>query len=208
MIYKALMLIKMELQKYMKPFLAKGDQVLLGNIALMDTDLDVTQDEKEKLHKNIIMTLTRVEEEAILKNVPHYAQDTVNQKTVYKNPPTPLNLFLLFTAGTGASTIMEDYYGTSMKYLSHIIKFFQGKNVFSNRNTPVSSPLETADEELESFELIMDLYSPSFEEANYMWSTLGGRQLPHACYKLRLVQLEREMKQEERGVVKEITLMD
>ena len=196
MIYQALEIIKSELQNYIEPFLkGKGDEVVLGNIAFLDFPLNGNE-LGSKLYQKIVLNLVKISEEGTLKNLPHY--EITGQKTTYKNPPVVLNLCLLITTGTH----MESYFETSLIYLSHIIRFFQGKHVFTNRNT--ATALEDDHGELEQFKLIMDMYSPSFEEANYIWSTLGGRQLPHVCYKIRLIELERGLKQEERGVVEEV----
>ena len=199
MIYKALKLIRDELFNYMDP-LKKGDELVLGNIAYLDATSNGSAVGGVNLQENIVLSLVRIEEEKLLKNVPHYKK--INQKIVYKNPPVSLNLYLLFTAGTKQTG--QYFMKTTLEYLSSIIKFFQGKSVFTNADTPTTILDEEG--ELERFELIMDLYSPSFEEANYMWSTLGGRQMPHVCYKMRLIQLERERKQEERGIITEIAL--
>jgi len=33
------------------------------------------------------------------------------------------------------------------------------------------------------------LYTPTFEDLNYIWGTLGGKQYPSALYKLSLVTI-------------------
>lgn len=43
---------------------------------------------------------------------------------------------------------------------------------------------------LTSFKLIFDLYSPSMEEVNHLWGTLGGRQYPFALYVMRMLDLK------------------
>jgi len=35
----------------------------------------------------------------------------------------------------------------------------------------------------------MELYTLTFEQLNHLWGSLGGRQVPFAMYKLRLVGL-------------------
>jgi len=58
------------------------------------------------------------------------------------------------------------------------------------------------------FMLILDLYSPTFEQANYLWSTLGGKQYPHALYKMRLVEVKKDGVNEKRGVITQISLTE
>ena len=52
-------------------------------------------------------------------------------------------------------------------------------------NAP-TNPLD----QLESFKLIFDLYSPTLEEVNHLWGTLGGRQYPFVLYVLRMLELK------------------
>jgi hypothetical protein len=204
MIYKILEIIRNELNEYFKEnelFEGNRDQVILGNIALLDSNLKGGK-LGERLYQNIVLSLVRIAEEETLKNQPDYR--VLGPNTVYKKPPVVLNLFLLITAGTGH----DDYFIITLQYLSRIIEFFQSKRIFNQRNTIIPDSLLEKDEqgELEQFEVILDIFSPSLEDANHIWGTLGGRQLPHVFYKLRLVHLERDLKQEERGVTREIIL--
>ncbi len=202
MIEKALSVIKNMLQNGMD-FQNTNDKVFLGNISMLDANSNGINPDQVDYRKQIVLSLLRIEEEKTLKNLPGY--EIVNQKTIYKNPPVFLNLYLLFTVGTNNTS---DYYKTVFSYLSQIIKYFQANHEFTEKDSWQAPEESDENGEVDRFHLIMDLYSPSFEEANYMWSTLGGRQLPHVCYKMRLIELEKETKQEERGVVKEITLID
>jgi hypothetical protein len=58
------------------------------------------------------------------------------------------------------------------------------------------------------FRIILDLYSLSFEQINYLWSTLGGKQHPFVCYKLRMVEVERESTTATRGVIRQVRIED
>ena len=60
----------------------------------------------------------------------------------------------------------------------------------------------------DEFHIIMDMYPLSFELSNYLWSTLGGKQHPFVCYKVRILKLERESTREVRGVIREIKIDD
>ena len=142
---------------------------------------------------NIFITLVNLSEEATLKNTPNYVKENFN--TIYRNPPVFLNLFVLF------SSCFKNY-NQALLFLTRTVEFFQGKNTFSVKNsvTQVTG--------LENLKIVMDLYSPTFEQANYLWSTLGGKQRPFVLYKMRLVEIERESKEEIRGVIREIAVQD
>jgi hypothetical protein len=99
-------------------------------------------------------------------------------------------------------------YDKALVYLANVIAFFQGKRSFTNLNTPIRSDLSPPVRDMEQFKIIMDLYSPSFEEANYLWGTLGGKQYPYALYRMRVTPVRRTQKKEIRGVIKEIKIED
>jgi len=187
MLFRSLLFLQDQLNAHFKalndPNIIK-DSVLVENIAGLDETEMKTKD-------NIFLTLVNISEETTLKNTPNYQRE--NFTTVYKNPPIYLNLFILVTA------CMKNY-KTALLHLSAVIRFFQAKNVFNQKNS--SKGIDGIDD----FSLIMDLFSPTFEQVNYLWSTLGGKQHPFALYKLRLVVMERESTSEIRGVIKEITL--
>lgn len=142
---------------------------------------------------HVLVTLVNVSEETTMKNTPHYVKE--NFTTVYRNPPVYLNLYVLF-----ASCLKK--YDHSLSMLSGVIRFFQGKNTFTHKNSI------TQVKDFENFKIIMDLYSPSFEQVNFLWSTLGGKQHPFVMYKMRLLELERESTEEIRGVIKEISMQE
>jgi hypothetical protein len=48
---------------------------------------------------------------------------------------------------------------------------------------------------LKDFRFTVELYTPTFEELNFIWGTLGGKQYPSALYKLSLIEVERNLTQ-------------
>ena len=64
-------------------------------------------------------------------------------------------------------------------------------------------PINPVDK-LESFKLIFDLYSPTLEEVNHLWGTLGGKQYPSVLYKLRMLELQFKAVQSEGGLITEV----
>lgn len=152
-------------------------------------------EEQLKAANNILLTLVNLSEEATMKNDPGmYVVGSTEAH--YDHPPVNLNLYLLFT-------VCMANYEHSLIYLSHLISFFQGKYSFTRQDAVVS--IEGLPDD---FHIVVDLHSLTFEQANYLWSTLGGKQHPFVCYKLRLVQLRRMAVRETRGVIREIRIDD
>jgi hypothetical protein len=142
----------------------------------------------------VALSLLNLQEEATLKNIPNHYYD--NNKIVYRNSVINLNLFLLFSANRST-------YSKSLKDISKIIEFFQGKKLFNQSNT-VFDRNSAAMNDVDNFCFTVELYTPTFEELNYIWGTLGGRQLPSALYKVSMIQIERNISQGERDLLNQI----
>jgi hypothetical protein len=197
MIIHALQILRNELDAFLKPIEANDDTVVeLGNVA----PLDKMQGE---LHGNdadkVLITLIGIREEKTLKNGPFHRRNDTTLQTEYFNPHIFLNLYVLISA-------TQTKYKNALIYLSRIASFFQGKNVFTHLNSlPVNGDVPEGDR-METFKLILDLYSPSFEELNHIWGTLGGKQVPSLVYCLRLVEVNQGRVDSIGGLVEEIQL--
>ena len=152
---------------------------------------------KERLH----LSLVNIKEEKTLKNVPNFVRNETTLKATYENPPVFLNFQILLAASHSDYTI-------ALTVLSRAIRFFQFNNVFTQDNVaPESiippSAVEPLDE-LDAFKLIFDLYSPTMEEVNHLWGTLGSKQYPFVLYMLRMLELKFKAVQSEGGLITEI----
>ncbi len=189
MLYESIHILKEQLDKYFSD-IGLSRTTELQNIALWESG----KDDESRLSEKLIITLLRLEEEATLKNSPHVK---INEnKTEYRNPPVHLNLYLLIAANF-------KNYDTSLISISKVIEFFQGKKVFTSSNT-VYNRDNVAFEVLDDFRFILEIYSPSFEELNNIWGTLGGRQMPSVIYKVQLIQIERDKKLAESELITHI----
>jgi Pvc16 N-terminal domain len=123
--------------------------------------------------ESIGASLINFEEERIVKT--HLPQhEYVNGQFVMSEPELKLNLYLLFAANF-------KIYEEALKYLSHILTYFQGQSSFTQAEFPGLDP------RIEK--LMLELQSPSFEQWNHIWGFNGGKQLPAVLYKVRLVVL-------------------
>ncbi len=171
------------------------DEVKLGNIALFESPTGVNNN---AIRDKVIITLVNFREEKTLKSLPFSRANDATLRAEYFNPPVNANLFLLFSA-------TANDYSKALKFLSRIVRYFQFRNTFTNLNTnEVIDATLTDYDRMKEFKLIMDLYSPSFEELNHLWGTLGGKQYPSVLYLLRMVELKHESITEGGGVIQEI----
>jgi len=193
MIFQTLKILATHLNVYLNKLdkpggLAAVPSTILQNISRIDE-----QDLKKA--NNVMLTLVNLSEETAMKNDPG---TYIHNSSVahYANPPVNLNLYLLVT-------VCMANYEHALIYLSHTIGFFQGKYSFTSKDNIV--PIDNLPDD---FQIILDMQSLSFEQANYLWSTLGGKQQPFVCYKIRLVRIQRAAVKETRGVIREIRIDD
>ncbi|NTU58414.1 MAG: DUF4255 domain-containing protein [Chlorobiaceae bacterium] len=149
----------------------------------------------------VIFSVINIKEEKSLKNQPNHVRDLVTLKALYENPPVFLNFQILAIAP-------HEIYADGLLLLSRVLRFFQFKNVFTQDNVDPSSITTSAPKNsidcLESFKLIFDLYSPSMEEVNHIWGTLGGKQYPFVIYWMRMLDLKFRSLPKEGGLITEI----
>jgi hypothetical protein len=199
MISHALTIVRNELDEHLATYGSSGSsQVELSNLAegfKAGTGPGVSRE-------MISLSVVNIKEEKTLKNLPNYVRNDARLKATYENPPVFLNFQILMVA-THAN------YTNALLALSRAIRFFQFKNVLTQDNVGPGSittnePLNPLDR-LESFKLLFELYSPTMEEVNHLWGTLGGKQYPFILYVMRMLDLKFQAVLSESGLITEVT---
>jgi hypothetical protein len=123
---------------------------------------------------SIGINLVNIEEERTVKEqLPKHTY--VNGQHITLEPELRLNLYVLF-----ATKFLQ--YDQGLKYLSHVVTFFQAHSVF----TPVRNP--GLDSRIEK--MIVELQSLSYDQLSQIWTYVGGKQLPSLLYKVRMVVVQ------------------
>ncbi|WP_299607129.1 DUF4255 domain-containing protein [uncultured Aquimarina sp.] len=189
MIFEVLQIITEEINNF---FNVEIDEkpVSLENIAFIDSEAN----ENSSTNNNVILSLLHTEEEATLKNILNHQIE--GAKVIYKNNKVHLNLYVMFSAN-------RSDYTESLKSLSKVIEFFQSKRIFTQSNTNFDRALDGMDQ-IKDFKFTVELFSPSFEEMNFIWGTLGGKQYPSVIYKISVLEIERDVTQAEGALITEI----
>lgn len=188
MIYETLEIIKDQVSRYLEQKTTDANLVVPENISKHDNPENNTKNDK------VVLSLLNIEEETTLKNHPNVK--IKNGKAIYKNAPVNLNLFALFSAN-------RNTYSRSLAVISHIIGFFQSKKIFTQVNTPLNPAIPILD--TKEFRFIAELYTPTFEQLNYIWGTLGGKALPNVLYKISIVNIESDSILEKSTPITEIS---
>jgi hypothetical protein len=187
-IYETLKFLSEEVNKYLslKMGMLAEPRLKIGNVSLA---LDNTLVGDNSLAGKAILSLVNVEEDKVAKQQENYSR--ADSSTVYKSPPLYLNMYILFS-------INKPEYDDCLKWLGHIMQFFQHQQVF----TPVTHP--NLDPKIPR--IVVDLFSLNFEQVNHLWSTLGGKYMPSVLYKIRQVSVDENLTISESGFVKTIQL--
>lgn len=189
MIFPALDYICNELTKFIKekntaPETAGDKKVSLINLVEQDGSIDHLPQNK------ILCSLINVEEEKRANNQAFKYVENADG-FVKRNADLNLNLYILFVA-------FHQHYGESLKSLSNVISFFQQKRVF---NTILSQG-----DQQESTKLVLELYTPSFEQINQLWGALGAKYAPSLIYKIRMITIQSDVDLEQVGIVNEVSV--
>lgn len=176
MIYETLTILKDEFSKYLELKTAESNLVVLENIAKRDDSNIETIDDK------VVLTLLNIGEEQTLKTNPNIKLNS--GATIYKNPTISLQIFALFSANRIS-------YNKSLEALSYILEFFQLNKIFTRTTTSSNSSFSVLENSTE-FRIVVNLYTPNFEQTNNIWGTLGGKCLPSLIYKISVVGIEND----------------
>src|SRR5262245_32316607 len=201
MLSHALTIVINELEKHLTDTFGAGaviPQVRLGNIAEgVGSGPNAGMVPRDVL----AFSMVNIREEKTLKNVSNQVRNDATLRVVYENPPVFLNFHILVVS-------THSIYANALLVLSRAIRFFQFKNVFDQDSVAPSSLTTNAPanplDQLETFKLIFDLYSPTMEEVNHLWGTLGGKQYPFVLYTLRLLELKFKAAQGEAGLITDV----
>lgn len=191
MLFEVIQIISEQINNYLDE-IGLEKSVVPENVAFLESQNETVS---ENLEDKVALTLINLDEESTLKNFPNHSVE--NSKTIYKNSIINLNLYLLFSAN-------RTIYINSLNDISKIIEFFQGKKLFTQANT-IYNRNNVAMSNIENFRFTVELYTPTFEELNYIWGTLGGKQLPSALYKVSMIQIERTISQGEGPLISKVT---
>jgi len=169
-IFNAVSFLRVQLNDYLKFQL--GEEY--AETAFVSNPVNHDGTPAAKTADRILLTLVNVEEEKIGK-IQSPQKKTLNGKDVKVAPEINLNLYLLFIAN-------RNNYEESLKFLSHVVTFFQSKSVFDVNNSP---GLDT-----DIRKLILELSTISFEQLNNLWGAVGAKYLPSVLYKVRMLTVQ------------------
>ena len=172
MLHPCLDLIRTELNTHIKARAGiEEDKVVLANLGGQGAT-----EEGQLVGKVAMSVVDIVQEERGGTNEEYIPQNGGGYIT--KSQPINFNIHLLFSAYSKAGHVLE-----GLKYLSLVIAFFQSKNYFDTKNTPLLQQLNLDN-------LSIELMSLSYQDKSALWACIGAPYLPSVLYKLGIVPVE------------------
>lgn len=181
MIYLAMNHIAFELNQFLRRLSPAGeDVVVLANPVESDGLPDPLTSNK------VILFLAGIERDT----VPGRSGDSL---TLVRSAPIFLNLQLMVAANFTAKSYPE-----SLWYLSRVITFFQQHSVFDHHSSP------SLDAGIDK--LIVDMEHLDRRELHHIWGMFGGKYMPSALYRVRIIGIDSASVAGRRQIVAEPTM--
>ena len=164
----ALTFLRDELNSYLRTRTGvKSDIVTLGRIVKHTGEYAFGE-------QQVCLSVVNIEEERVLKShLPERVEVAGQQFTL--EPEIKLNLHVIFAFN------FNDY-PTGLRYLAHVMTFFQSHPSFAAEEYPGLHPAVR--------KLVVEMQSLSFEQLNQVWAFIGGKQLLSVIYRLRMLALQ------------------
>ncbi len=159
--------LKDKLNEYFKDVVGTTESNIIEFISTNSNDpVSFTNDK-------ITPFLINISEDRKFRNADQYSGIVRNGIRTQSNPEIRIELLILFVSKFSK-------YDQALKFLSHVIKFFQVNRVFNPLNTP-----QLYEESIEK--LVIELISLPLEEQNQVWHSLNTSYLPSLLYRVRLL---------------------
>ena len=167
MVDVVLSVLKDKLNEYFKNVVGTTESDIIEFISTSNNDpVSFTNDK-------ITPFLINISEDRKFRNPDQYSGVVRNGIRTQTNPEIRIELLILFVSKFSK-------YDQALKFLSHVIKFFQVNRVFNPLNSP-----QLSDESIEK--LVVELISIPLEEQNQVWHSLNTSYLPSVLYRVRLL---------------------
>lgn len=171
MIHQVLPAIVRELTEYLESkFGISDDQVVLGNVVNQDGSLAIDGNK-------LVVSLINISRDA--------SKGSTNNFGGNDHPPVYINLYVIFSAVYNQSNINSQDYLESLKIISGVISFFQGRNAFDAHNTP--------DFPADATKVFAEIENIEFRELVNLWSLSGAKYVPSIVYRFRSLNMEEDL---------------
>lgn len=158
-----------QLNEYIKiRFPEPEAKVIISNLVGQDGSIPIGTTNK------VICSLVNIEQERHLSGGRHLTMG----KSV-KNPPINLDLYIMFSANFTDTNYLE-----GLRFLSLVTRFFQGKSLFSPRDTPGLSASHQ--------KITFNMFNLDIGNLSNLWGAIGAKYMPSVVYKVRMITISED----------------
>lgn len=148
-------------------FTQASDLVILSSLNNLDDESNTESQNK------LLLTVVNIEQERLSRTSPSRSS----------NKPINVYLYILLS-----SNFQKNNYEEGLKLLSAAVSFFQYTSVMNHSNTPdLNSNVD---------KLIFEMINLNIQELSQLWGVHGGKYLPSALYKTRMVTITEDIIEE------------
>ncbi len=171
MIYESLSVVLNEINEHLGARIGLfEDRVVLSALINPDGSIPIGNENK------VVATIVNVAREGIINQ--SGGGGGLGGAFSHGKVPIKLNLYVMFT-----SSFDDSNYEESLKFLSHILSFFQYKNVFTPQNSDLDHRVR---------QLHFEIAKLSFHELSNIWAYLGAKYAPSVVYLVRYIHFEED----------------
>jgi hypothetical protein len=150
---------------------------LQEDVVILTNAVDMSGNLNSQIDNKLCVFLQNLDEERVIRNGGY-------QNYLGSNPPKHFNLHVMFVANFPDPNYLE-----ALRYISLVLEFFQGTQVFDKFNLPSLS--------LNVDKLSFEFVNFTFDELNSVWSVLGLKYMPSASYKIKLLSFSNNLIREQ-----------
>jgi hypothetical protein len=150
---------------------------LQEDVVILTNAVDMSGNLNSQIDNKLCVFLQNLDEERVIRNGGY-------QNYLGSNPPKHFNLHVMFVANFPDPNYLE-----ALRYISLVLEFFQGTQVFDKFNLPSIS--------LNVEKLSFEFVNFTFDELNSVWSVLGLKYMPSASYKIKLLSFSNNLIREQ-----------
>ncbi len=162
--------IATQLNQYLKNrFELSEDIVIVSNLINHDGAIEANTNNK------VVVFLANLEKDTMPQRQTR-SFNSPDGRHLVTSKPLYLNLSLVITANFTGANYLE-----ALKFISHIVSYFQLNPIFDHQNSPELSPgIE---------KLILNIENIQRHDLSSMWGMFGAKYLPSIIYKVRMVTM-------------------
>jgi len=176
MIHNIVSTIVNQLNEFIRNELGLADDMVIASNLM-----DIKGGALMQIENKVCVFVQNIEEEKMLKN-------TSFQANAGMAPPIFINIYLVI-----AANFPEPNYDESLRYISMVIEFFQGKPLFDKSNTQELPPSVE--------KIVLEFYNQSIQDLNNLWSLIGAKYIPSVVYKVKLLRFHQQMIKQDVGKI-------